>query len=64
MTSGDISWKCSDGVSHVSANIPHLPGHSWANAVAMATPMRIKVDGRRQGAGHDRAGFSAAAGTG
>lgn len=39
---GDISWNVPMVYLMYPANIPHLPGHSWANAVAMATPIAHK----------------------
>ena len=37
--------------SAIPSNIPACPGHNWANAISMATPIAHKgVDGRRQGA--------------
>ncbi len=39
---GDISWNVPMVYLLYPANIPNLPGHSWANAVAMATPIAHK----------------------
>ncbi len=39
---GDISWIAPTVYLLYPANIPNLPGHSWANAVAMATPIAHK----------------------
>jgi aminobenzoyl-glutamate utilization protein B len=39
---GDISWNVPSVYLRYPANIPNLPGHSWANAVAMATPIAHK----------------------
>ena len=39
---GDISWNVPMVYLFYPANIPHLPGHSWANAVSMATPIAHK----------------------
>jgi aminobenzoyl-glutamate utilization protein B len=39
---GDISWNVPMTYLMFPANIPNLPGHSWANAVAMATPIAHK----------------------
>lgn len=39
---GDISWNCPTVYMRFPANIPNLPGHSWVNAVAMATPIAHK----------------------
>jgi len=39
---GDVSWNLPTIVLRYPANIPHLPGHNWADAVAMATPIAHK----------------------
>lgn len=39
---GDISWIMPMTYMRYPANIPNLPGHHWANAVAMATPIAHK----------------------
>jgi aminobenzoyl-glutamate utilization protein B len=39
---GDISWNVPMVYMRFPANIPNLPGHSWQNAVAMATPIAHK----------------------
>ncbi len=39
---GDVSWNVPTVVFNYPANIPNLPGHHWANAVAMATPIAHK----------------------
>ena len=39
---GDISWSVPTATLRYPANIPNLPGHSWPNAVAMATPIAHK----------------------
>jgi aminobenzoyl-glutamate utilization protein B len=39
---GDISWNAPMIYLRYPANIPNLPGHNWANAVAMATPIAHK----------------------
>jgi aminobenzoyl-glutamate utilization protein B len=39
---GDISWNVPMVYMRYPANIPGLPGHSWENAVAMATPIAHK----------------------
>ncbi len=39
---GDISWNVPMVYMLYPANIPNLPGHSWANGVAMATPIAHK----------------------
>lgn len=39
---GDVSWNVPTVVLNYPANIPNLPGHNWANAIAMATPIAHK----------------------
>jgi aminobenzoyl-glutamate utilization protein B len=39
---GDVSWKVPTVTFRYPANIPGLPGHNWADAVAMATPIAHK----------------------
>ena len=39
---GDVSWAAPTVTLRFPANIPELPGHHWANAVAMATPIAHK----------------------
>ncbi|MGI8743961.1 MAG: amidohydrolase [Bryobacteraceae bacterium] len=39
---GDIAWNVPTVYLRYPANIPNLPGHSWPNAVAMATPIAHK----------------------
>ena len=39
---GDVSWTVPTVVLNYPANIPGLPGHNWANAIAMATPIAHK----------------------
>lgn len=39
---GDISWNVPMVYMRYPANIPELPGHSWPNAVAEATPIAHK----------------------
>lgn len=39
---GDISWKLPTVTLVYPSNIPGLPGHHWANAVSMATPIAHK----------------------
>lgn len=39
---GDIAWTVPTVYMRYPANIPKLPGHSWANAVSMATPIAHK----------------------
>lgn len=38
----DIAWNVPTVVLRYPSNIPGLPGHHWANAVAMATPIAHK----------------------
>jgi aminobenzoyl-glutamate utilization protein B len=45
---GDISWNVPTAVLSFPSNVPGLPGHNWANAIAMATPIAHK--GATQGA--------------
>lgn len=45
---GDISWNVPTATISFPSNIPGLPGHNWANAIAMATPIAHK--GATQGA--------------
>jgi len=39
---GDVSWIAPTITLRYPANIPNLPGHHWANAIAMATPIAHK----------------------
>ena len=39
---GDISWNVPTVTLRYPSNIPGTPGHNWANAVAMATPIAHK----------------------
>jgi aminobenzoyl-glutamate utilization protein B len=39
---GDVSWAVPTVTLYFPANIPDLPGHHWANAVSMATPIAHK----------------------
>lgn len=39
---GDMSWVMPMVYMYYPANIPNLPGHHWANAIAMATPIAHK----------------------
>ena len=39
---GDVSWVAPTIVLRYPANIPNLPGHNWANGIAMATPIAHK----------------------
>ena len=36
---GDVTWTLPTATLRFPSNIPSLPGHNWANAVAMATPI-------------------------
>lgn len=45
---GDVSWVVPTVTLRYPANIPGLPGHSWYDAIAMATPIAHK--GSLQGA--------------
>ncbi len=45
---GDVSWVVPTVTLRYPANIPGGPGHNWANAIAMATPIAHK--GTLQGA--------------
>jgi aminobenzoyl-glutamate utilization protein B len=45
---GDVSWNVPTATLSFPSNIPGLPGHNWANAIAMATPIAHK--GATQGA--------------
>jgi aminobenzoyl-glutamate utilization protein B len=38
----DISWNVPTIVLGYPSNIPGLPGHHWANAISMATPIAHK----------------------
>ena len=38
----DISWNLPTVVLRYPSNIPGLPGHHWANAISMATPIAHK----------------------
>jgi len=38
----DIAWNVPTVVLRFPSNIPGLPGHHWANAVSMATPIAYK----------------------
>lgn len=38
----DVSWNVPTVVLRFPSNIPGLPGHHWANAIAMATPIAHK----------------------
>jgi aminobenzoyl-glutamate utilization protein B len=39
---GDVSWNVPTVTLRYPANVPGLPGHMWANAIAMATPIAHK----------------------
>jgi aminobenzoyl-glutamate utilization protein B len=39
---GDISWNVPTVTLSFPSNIPNLPGHNWADAIAMATPIAHK----------------------
>jgi len=39
---GDISWNVPTVALRFPSNIPDLPGHHWANAISMATPIAHK----------------------
>jgi aminobenzoyl-glutamate utilization protein B len=39
---GDVSWNVPTIVLGYPSNIPNLPGHNWANSIAMATPIAHK----------------------
>jgi len=39
---GDVSWVVPTVTLRYPANIPNLPGHHWASAIAMATPIAHK----------------------
>lgn len=39
---GDVSWVVPTIVLRYPSNIPNLPGHNWANGIAMATPIAHK----------------------
>ena len=36
---GDIAWNVPTVTLRFPSNIPSLPGHNWANAISMATPI-------------------------
>jgi aminobenzoyl-glutamate utilization protein B len=40
---GDVSWTVPTVTLRYPANIPNLPGHHWANAIAMATPIALSA---------------------
>ncbi len=39
---GDVSWNVPTINLNYPSNIPGLPGHNWANAISMATPIAHK----------------------
>lgn len=39
---GDVSWTVPTVTLRYPSNIPGLPGHNWANAISMATPIAHK----------------------
>jgi aminobenzoyl-glutamate utilization protein B len=39
---GDVSWNVPTVTLNYPANIPGMPGHNWANAISMATPIAHK----------------------
>jgi aminobenzoyl-glutamate utilization protein B len=39
---GDVSWNVPTVTLKFPSNIPGLPGHNWANAISMATPIAHK----------------------
>ena len=39
---GDVSWTLPTITLRYPSNIPGLPGHNWANAISMATPIAHK----------------------
>jgi aminobenzoyl-glutamate utilization protein B len=39
---GDVSWVVPTVTLMYPSNIPELPGHNWANAISMATPIAHK----------------------
>lgn len=39
---GDVSWNVPTITLRFPSNVPDLPGHSWPNAIAMATPIAHK----------------------
>jgi aminobenzoyl-glutamate utilization protein B len=39
---GDVSWVAPTVTLRFPSNVPDLPGHHWANAVSMATPLAHK----------------------
>ncbi len=39
---GDVSWNVPTITLRYPSNVPGLPGHNWANAITMATPIAHK----------------------
>ena len=39
---GDVTWALPTVTLRFPSNIPNLPGHNWADAIAMATPIAHK----------------------
>ncbi len=39
---GDVSWMVPTVTLRYPSNSPNLPGHNWANAISMATPIAHK----------------------
>ena len=39
---GDVAWNVPTVTLRYPSNIPGLPGHNWANAISMATPIAHK----------------------
>jgi aminobenzoyl-glutamate utilization protein B len=39
---GDVSWNVPTITLNYPSNIPGMPGHNWANAISMATPIAHK----------------------
>ena len=39
---GDVAWNLPTITLRYPSNIPNLPGHNWANGIAMATPIAHK----------------------
>ena len=39
---GDVSWNVPTVTLQYPSNLPNLPGHHWANAITMATPIAHK----------------------
>ena len=39
---GDVTWTVPTATLYYPANIPGTPGHNWADAIAMATPIAHK----------------------